>query len=411
MKTNGSVRFQIPLGGPRGDHRRAFLSPGKNVVMHQGKPGFFIHLHGGDQTGSLLCACDNAPGNFYLFTAKHLNSTLAHTLKLAASNLDIRAFLHVQAGLGGDFLGLGVLHHITCELNVPGSQEMDRIGGVSFVFRVVVEAVGPHDNMFGILDSKGGVKAAVDAVAREDDPAGGAQVDGGFLAADQIARDRQQSDRVGMILRPQEPEIGASGAFLGLNGVPGDAPFANCAVGAIEKDVGAVLGIQGVVVFDVVANDLYISDLAILDDDAALLAIADMVAGDVDLVKVDFVEKNADAGQVVNVAVGNDDIAIAQLQVNAMSAPSNQYPPESWLHDSFQAKGIRLGMAPVDFHGFKHGHALVHPGVLGEIPRLRALLMRTNDMKGRAGPLHDHCPRSPFGSDGAWAGFGQNDSD
>ena len=60
------------------------------------------------------------------------------------------------------------------------------------------------------------------------------------------------------------------------------------------------------------------------DDDAPVVVVADVAAGHVTLVQVHPVEEDAGPAVLVDVAVGDDDVAVATGQVDAVEAPADQ---------------------------------------------------------------------------------------
>ena len=157
------------------------------------------------------------------------------------------------------------------------------------------------------------VEAVVEAVAGHHHAAARLQVQQRLLAADQVARDRQQADRVRVVLADAEQRGRSPRRGCAAPGwcCPRWSPSRTVPSPAVEEHVGGGLGLRIEVVLDVVAANLQVADLAADDLDAALLAVADVVAVDVRLVQVDAVEEDADAAVVVDVAVGDDDVAVA----------------------------------------------------------------------------------------------------
>src|SRR5262245_26095954 len=114
-----------------------------------------------------------------------------------------------------------------------------------------------------------------------------------------------------MVLGAEEADVGAAGTLDRLHGVADQRALADRALAAIEQHVRRLLRLQVVVVLDVVGADLDVADLAGDNLDAALLAVADMVAVDVGLVQVDAVEEDADAAVVIDVTIADIDVAAA----------------------------------------------------------------------------------------------------
>src|SRR5262249_41647193 len=152
------------------------------------------------------------------------------------------------------------------------------------------------------------------------------QVQGRVLAADQVAGDREQADRAGVVAAgPEEADVGPARAERSLDRVAHQRAFTDRPLAAVEQHVGGGVGLGAEVGLDDVAADLQIADLAADDLDAALLAVADVAADDVGLVQVHAVEEDADPAVVVDVAVGEEYVAGAVGQVDAVPAAADQH--------------------------------------------------------------------------------------
>ena len=80
-----------------------------------------------------------------------------------------------------------------------------------------------------------------------------------------------------------------------MNGVACNSSFAHGAFSAIEKDIIGT-GFEWVeIIFDIVTYDLNVADFAFSNNNTTPFAIADVIACDIDLMKVDFVHENANA--------------------------------------------------------------------------------------------------------------------
>src|SRR5437879_697882 len=162
-----------------------------------------------------------------------------------------------------------------------------------------------------------------------------------------------------MILRSQEAHVRSTGSAHRLNGVADQRAFAHGAFAAIEKNIGGFLRLQVVVVLDVVAANLNVADFAGDDFDAALLAIADVVAVNVGLMQIQAVEKDADAAVVVDVTIGDIDVAGAIDDVNAVPAFTDEDAGDGGLHDTIEANAVSLGMVANDFQIADRGHSFL----------------------------------------------------
>src|SRR5207247_9570996 len=99
---------------------------------------------------------------------------------------------------------------------------------------------------------------------------------------------------------------------------------------------------------DVVSANLQVADLAVFDLDATLLAVADVVAVNVRLVQVDMIEEDAGTAVVVDVTVGDDDVAVAVGEVDTVAAAADEQAAQSRLHHSLEANAVGLAMGALD---------------------------------------------------------------
>ena len=130
-----------------------------------------------------------------------------------------------------------------------------------------------------------------------------------------------------------------------------------------------------VVVFDVVAGDLQVADLAVLNSNTAAAAVADVIVGDDCLVQVDPVQVNADPRVVVQMAVTHDDIAGSVRDVNCGSNFANQNACDRGLHDTDYLNPIGGRVAPFNFDVAEHWHAFSLPLFGAEAKRVGGLRM------------------------------------
>src|SRR5262245_46470360 len=93
---------------------------------------------------------------------------------------------------------------------------------------------------------------------------------------------------------------------------------------------------------------MQVADLAALTDDAALLAVADMRADDVGLVQIHVVEEYANAAVVVDVARGDQHVAVALDQADAVATLADDDTVESELHGAVGFNAIRVGVLSND---------------------------------------------------------------
>jgi hypothetical protein len=72
-------------------------------------------------------------------------------MKLAGRYLNIRGIGYRQGGFDWDFRMPCMLHYVPCELQVSAPRDYDGIGGISFIFGVMINAIGTDHEVFGIL--------------------------------------------------------------------------------------------------------------------------------------------------------------------------------------------------------------------------------------------------------------------
>src|SRR5262245_34000270 len=127
-------------------------------------------------------------------------------------------------------------------------------------------------------------------------------VDG--LAADQVAGDGPHaSSMIAIRAAADEADVRSVRAVRGLQRVAANRPLANRALFNVNVDFGGRFGVGSghadrsiVVVFDVVAGDLQIANLAPLNANSSQPTVTDVAAGNDRLVQVDVIQKHADAG-------------------------------------------------------------------------------------------------------------------
>jgi len=113
--------------------------------------------------------------------------------------------------------------------------------------------------------------------------------------------------------------------------------------------------------------------------------------------QVDRVEKDADAAVVVNVAIGNQHVAIAIGEMNAVSALANEHLMKRWLHDAFDADAVGLGVLADDLDAGDDRHAFAAPLVVHEVRRIGGAAMRADEVERGAGAAHQNS-RGPIGA-------------
>ena len=72
-------------------------------------------------------------------------------MKLAGRYLNIGGIGYRHTGFDWDFRRPCMLHYVACELQVSAARDYDGVGGIPFLFWVMINAIGTDYEMFGIL--------------------------------------------------------------------------------------------------------------------------------------------------------------------------------------------------------------------------------------------------------------------
>ena len=116
-----------------------------------------------------------------------------------------------------------------------------------------------------------------------------------------------------------------------------------------------------VVVFNIVAGDLQVTNFTLLNANATQPVVTDMIAGDVDLVQANLIQKNSHPRIVVDMAVADKDIAISLKQSNTIPYLVNQHALENRLHGLDQLDPVRFRMRSLDLNILDGGKPLGGP--------------------------------------------------
>src|SRR5262249_2460767 len=152
--------------------------------------------------------------------------------------------------------------------------------------------------------------------------------------------------------------------------------------------IGRGRGFQVEVVFNVIAANLQVANLAADNLDSTLLAVTDVVAMNVRLVQVDTIKQDAHTAVVVDVAIGNNHVAVPVGQRDAMAAPADQESAQRGLPGSFNAPTNRLGMTPDDFQALNGRQPFFLPDAWGEVRGQGRLAVAADQVQCRPRTSH-----------------------
>ncbi len=169
----------------------------------------------------------------------------------------------------GDILAVGDLD-AGCDLSAFGEV-------------VVAEAVGADGDVAAVFEADVVCVVRVDEVSGECEASAVGEVDSCFLVADDVAGDGPHAGgEVFEVFFSEDSDVAACGGGCGLDGIRGDGHFAygGARGGGVDPYFGGGFGFgfvcAVVVVFDVVAGDLKISDFGFFDTNAAEAVVADV---------------------------------------------------------------------------------------------------------------------------------------
>ncbi len=132
--------------------------------------------------------------------------------------------------------------------------------------------------------------------------------------------------------------------------------------------------------------------------EAAAFVVADVAADDIGLVQAHVVVEDAHAAILVEVAVGNDDIAVAADQMDAVQGAADVEACQGQLHRAGGLDADCFRMGALDGQPVHQGHPLPLPDLLREARRIGRLEVRAHELERRTGTGHDD-PRHPVTAD------------
>ena len=186
-----------------------------------------------------------------------------------------------------------------------------------------------------------------------------------FLTADDVAAYGKKPGRARCIRFFLDANIRAFGRTGSLNGVRrnGHLVYTGTFGSSIYVDFGSrfrcsLVGAM-IIIFDVVASNLKVANFGTLNANATQSIVTDVTSGDVDLVQVNTIEKNARASVEINMAMTDENVPIALDEMDAMPTPRNHYALENRLHGLDQFKAICLRMGPFHLNVFYRRQALM----------------------------------------------------
>jgi len=124
--------------------------------------------------------------------------------------------------------------------------------------------------------------------------------------------------------------------------------------------------------------------------DAGTFTVADVVADNDDLVKIATVEEDAGVVIVVDVALADDEVAVALGEMQAVVAVSDEHFANGGLHGSEQLDADRARMAAMHLEAADNGEAFTFPRVRFYAGRSSGALVVTDDAQGGAGAFHEN---------------------
>src|SRR5262249_15059322 len=102
---------------------------------------------------------------------------------------------------------------------------------------------------------------------------------------------------------------------------------------------------------------------ALAADDAATAVVADVTAGDVGLMQVDVVVKDADAAVVIKVTAIDDDVAVTFGEMNRVQRLADGDARDGQLHGSCCLDAARLLVTADDLQAIDQRRPLPVPDV------------------------------------------------
>ena len=221
-----------------------------------------------------------------------------------------------------------------------------------------------------------------------------------FLTADDVATYGKKPGRARCIRFFLDANICAFGRTGSLNGVRRNSHLVYTGTfgSSIYIDFGSrfrcSLVRAMIIIFDVVASDLKVANFGTLNANATQSIVTDVTSGDVDLVQVNPIEKNACTSVEINMAMTDENVPIALDQMDAMPTPRNHYALENRLHRLDQFKAICLRMGPFHLNVFYRRQALMIRDIALSTTRITRAAMRANQTKSRSLACHQHTGRA-----------------
>ena len=196
--------------------------------------------------------------------------------------------------------------------------------------------------------------AGIDAVPAQDHPVAATQVNIVLLVSNDIPGDRPQSRGPPILPTVQDPDIGPTGRLGGLDCVRGHRKLVH--TGSLRSGIDINLARRlrfrpmrpVIIILDIIARDLEVPHLGPLDSDSSHPVVADVAVRNVYLVQIHPVQKDAHASIEVEVAVTDQNVAIASMQADPMTQPAKQATFNHCLHRLDQLDPIRFRVPPLD---------------------------------------------------------------
>lgn len=129
----------------------------------------------------------------------------------------------------------------------------------------------------------------------------------------------------------------------------------------VDQDIGGRRCFRAHVRFDIAAIHLKVAHVAPQADDSALGVVTDVTSVNIDLVQIDIVQIDADTMVFVEMAVGDQHVAIALDQMDCMPGASDNQTSEGQLHRPGGFDAASLGMLAHDFKTIDERHPLAIP--------------------------------------------------
>lgn len=145
-----------------------------------------------------------------------------------------------------------------------------------------------------------------------------------------------------------------------------------------------------VVVLDVIPGDLKVAHLRPLQPNASQPIVANVAAGNVNLVQVYPIEIHTHTGVKVNVTVADEHVAVALDEMNAVPTMRDHHALEHGLHrlDQFKSIGLRVRTFHLDIANRRQ--PLMRGHVTLTTTRITRTTMSAHQSKRRPRASHHH---------------------